>query len=240
VLRASFGENGEGRMTETLSTIFVACPGRSRRRVGRGIGSGRGKTSGYGHKGARARAGGTKCAFEGGQMPIYRRLPKRGFTPLEKKETRGIINLQDLQRLVDENKVTPAEPVTLDVLKACGAVRRSISAFRLLGKGKISVALKIEAIYVTPSASRAIVAAGGKVLDPASGDIVTNAQTQSVPEKMVSKGAENHVKSAVLSDEESAPAQKKRTKEVKEKAPAKEKSKRNKTEEKSSSPKGTS
>jgi hypothetical protein len=94
-------------------------------------------------------------------MPIYRRLPKRGFTPLAQKEERGILNVQDLQRLVDAGKLKAKDTVTLASLQACGAVRSSVTVLRLLGKGKISVALKVEVDYATASASRALVAAGG-------------------------------------------------------------------------------
>ncbi|MDR0406928.1 MAG: 50S ribosomal protein L15 [Holosporales bacterium] len=151
-------------MTETLATILKARTGRDRRRIGRGIGSGRGKTSGYGHKGARARSGGTKCAFEGGQMPIYRRLPKRGFTPLTSNRGMFCLNLLDLQRLVDVGKLKTGDHVTLESLKTCGVLRNSAQVIRLLGKGKLSVPLKISVDYVTPSASQAVVAAGGEIL----------------------------------------------------------------------------
>ncbi|MDR2417261.1 MAG: 50S ribosomal protein L15 [Holosporales bacterium] len=148
---------------ETLATILTPRVGRHRRRIGRGIGSGRGKTSGYGHKGARARSGGTKCGFEGGQMPIYRRLPKRGFTPLTKKKGVCCLNLLDLQRLLNAGKLKSGERVTLDSLKACGAIRSTTEIVRVLGKGSLSSALTIAVDYVTPSAARLIVKAGGEV-----------------------------------------------------------------------------
>jgi hypothetical protein len=97
-------------------------------------------------------------------MPIYRRLPKRGFTPLKEKGTCGVLNIQDLQRLVDAKKIKSTTQVTLDLLRSCGAVRRSATELRILGKGKISTALKIEATYGTPSAVQAITAAGGKII----------------------------------------------------------------------------
>jgi hypothetical protein len=112
-------------------------------------------------------------------MPIYRRLPKRGFTPLKKKGVRGILNIQDLQRLVDAKKIKNATQVTLDLLRSCGAVQRSVTELRILGKGKISTALKIEASYVTPSAVRAIVAAGGEIISK--GDTPSSPEEKSPP-----------------------------------------------------------
>jgi large subunit ribosomal protein L15 len=97
-------------------------------------------------------------------MPIYRRLPKRGFTPLTGKKNICCLNLLDLQRLAEAGKLKSGEHVTLDALKACGAVRDTAEVVRVLGKGRLSTALTVVADYVTPSAMKAIKKAGGETL----------------------------------------------------------------------------
>jgi large subunit ribosomal protein L15 len=148
-------KGGSGRIT--LSTLKPA-PGshRSRRRVGRGVGSGLGKTSGKGHKGHKARTGGsTNPGFEGGQMPMYRRLPKRGFTnPF--KVIAQIVNLRQLDQL-SQGEVSPA---TLFEAGLIGAVDRPI---KLLGTGDVSRALQVRGVSVSAAARAKIEAAGGSV-----------------------------------------------------------------------------
>ena len=129
---------------------------RERRRVGRGIGSGLGKTAGRGHKGQKSRAGGFhKVGFEGGQMPLQRRLPKRGFKSA-KKRFAAEINLADLQRLaIDE--------VDLLALKQCGLVSEMTKTVKVIKTGELSRKVSLKGIGVTAGAKAAIEAAGGSV-----------------------------------------------------------------------------
>jgi len=130
----------------------------SRRRVGRGPGSGRGKTSGRGHKGQRSRSGGAKEIgnwFEGGQMPLYRRVPKRGFTNPNRVE-KQIVNVRDLG-LVDGTEIGPAE------LEARGLIDSSSRPVKILGVGEVERSLTVRAHAFSASAREKIEAAGGRV-----------------------------------------------------------------------------
>ena len=129
-------------------------------RVGRGVGSGWGKTAGRGHTGQRARAGGYhKVGFEGGQMPLHRRLPKRGFTSLTRKLV-AEVRLSELDRL-------PGADVDLAVLKAAGVIARESLAAKVILSGKVTRAVTLKGIGATKGARAAIEAAGGKVEAPA-------------------------------------------------------------------------
>jgi large subunit ribosomal protein L15 len=135
---------------------------RPRKRLGRGIGSGLGKTAGRGGKGQTARSGGAKAGFEGGQMPIYRRLPKRGFNnpfPVEYNE----INLGRIQQAVDTNKIDAAAPVTLDALVKAGVVAKARAGVRLLGAGELKAKLAFEVHHASKGAIAAVEKAGGTV-----------------------------------------------------------------------------
>jgi large subunit ribosomal protein L15 len=148
-------EDKNGRIT--LSTLKPALGShRTRKRVGRGVGSGLGKTSGKGHKGHKARTGGsTNPGFEGGQMPMYRRLPKRGFTnPF--KVIAQIVNLRQLDQL-QENEVSPA---TLHAAGLIGEIDRPV---KLLGSGDVSRVWQVRGLSVSASARSKIEAAGGTV-----------------------------------------------------------------------------
>ena len=139
----------------------------ARKRVGRGIGSGTGKTAGRGHKGQRARAGAATTTFEGGQMPIYRRLPKRGFKNPFRKEYVPV-NLDRLQAAVDAGRLDPAQPVNLQALRAAGLVSKRRDGIRLLARGELSAALTIEVDSASKTAIAAVEKAGGSlVLVPA-------------------------------------------------------------------------
>ena len=134
-----------------------------KKRLGRGIGSGLGKTSGKGHKGAKARAGGGKPAyFEGGQMPLYRRLPKRGFTNIFRADY-VVVNLDTLQKAVDAGKLDQAQPVDAAAMVGAGIVGKPRDGIRLLGRGKLTAALQIEVVGASASAVDAVAKAGGKV-----------------------------------------------------------------------------
>lgn len=130
----------------------------ARHRVGRGVGSGWGKTAGRGHKGQKSRAGGFhKVGFEGGQMPMYRRLPKRGFTSLTRKFCE-VVRLSDLQRL-------GADEIDLGVLVAAGVVSIHAQSARVILSGEITRKVTLRGIAVTKGARQAIRAAGGVIAD---------------------------------------------------------------------------
>lgn len=132
------------------------------RRVGRGIGSGRGKTSGKGHKGQRARSGVALHAFEGGQMPLHRRLPKRGFN--NKWAKRYVeVNLDQLQKAVDNARIDTAKPVDAAAITAAGIVRRTRDGVRVLGRGELKAKLDLVVAGASKAAAQAVEAAGGSV-----------------------------------------------------------------------------
>src|SRR6266566_6930470 len=133
------------------------------KRVGRGIGSGKGKTSGRGGKGQTARTGVALNGFEGGQTPLHRRLPKRGFNNIFRK-TFNIVNLGRLQQAFDAGLVGKDGPVDGAKLVAAGVLRRQGDGIRLLAKGKLTAAITIEVAGASKSAIAAVEAAGGKVV----------------------------------------------------------------------------
>ena len=135
---------------------------KDRKRVGRGAGSGTGKTSGRGHKGQKSRAGATINGFEGGQMPIYRRLPKRGFKNPFRKQYR-IVNIDDIQKAVDAGKVKAGAELDAQSLKDFGIVGKGKLGIRVLGRGKINVAINLNVAGASKTAITAIEKAGGKV-----------------------------------------------------------------------------
>jgi large subunit ribosomal protein L15 len=141
---------------------------KKRMRVGRGIGSGKGKTAGRGGKGQTARSGVRIKGFEGGQMPIHRRLPKRGFTNIFRLEY-AEINLDRLQEAIDAKLVDAKATVNAESLVKSGVIRRSKAGVRLLGRGEIKARLNIEVHGASKSAIAAIEKAGGtvKILAPA-------------------------------------------------------------------------
>ena len=131
-----------------------------KKRVGRGIGSGKGKTSGRGVKGQKSRSGVAIKSFEGGQMPLYRRLPKRGFNPI-KKEKIAIINLNQLQNFVNKKRIDIAQNINLDVLKKTNIVSKTYSKFKILGNGSLNSKINIEADFSSISAKEKIEKLGG-------------------------------------------------------------------------------
>lgn len=132
--------------------------------LGRGIGSGCGKTSSYGHKGGKARSGRGKVKwFEGGQMPLYRRLPKRGFISLQDKSCIAYINLSTLQKLCDTKVFKAKHKVDIEALKTANVIRKSACIVRLLAKGELKTSLDITVSYASDAAIRGVEAAGGKV-----------------------------------------------------------------------------
>ena len=130
----------------------------AKRRVGRGIGSGLGKTAGRGHKGQKSRAGGFhKVGFEGGQMPLERRLPKRGFVSLTRNDT-AQVRLSDLQKL-------PVDSVDLLALKQAGVIHANALSAKVILCGEISRAVKLQGLLITKGARAAIEAAGGSITE---------------------------------------------------------------------------
>ena len=134
----------------------------NRKRVGRGIGSGTGKTSGSGHKGQKARSGVSINGFEGGQMPIHRRLPKRGFNNIFRKQF-VVVNIGSLQAAVDAKKLNASKPIDIEALKAAGLVTKAKDGVRLLGNGELSAKVNIEVAGASASAISAVEKAGGSV-----------------------------------------------------------------------------
>jgi large subunit ribosomal protein L15 len=141
----------------------VAGARHARKRLGRGVGSGTGKTAGRGHKGQRARSGTATRTFEGGQMPIYRRLPKRGFKNPFRTEF-APINLDRLQAAVDSGRIDPAKTVDLAALRAAGLVNKQLAGVRLLARGELSAALTLEIDSASKAAIAAVEKAGGKLI----------------------------------------------------------------------------
>lgn len=134
----------------------------AKKRVGRGIGSGLGKTAGRGHKGQKSRSGVSVTTFEGGQMPIYMRLPKRGFkNPFRK--VYAIVNLDRLETAIEAGKLDPGQPIDVGALEAAGLVNKRLAGVRLLARGTVGRALTIHVDSASKAAVAAIEAAGGKV-----------------------------------------------------------------------------
>ncbi|WP_108648833.1 50S ribosomal protein L15 [Polynucleobacter rarus] len=130
----------------------------AKRRVGRGIGSGLGKTAGRGHKGQKSRSGGFhKVGFEGGQMPLYRRLPKRGFVSLTRRSV-GEVTLSDLQAL-------DVSEIDLIVLRQSGLANEQIKSVKVIKTGELTRAVTLKGLTATAGARAAIEAAGGKILE---------------------------------------------------------------------------
>ncbi len=134
----------------------------ARKRLGRGIGSGLGKTSGKGTKGQKARAGVAIKGFEGGQMPLHRRLPKRGFKNIFAKQFNEL-NLGKIQVAIDAGTLDGNKPITIEVLKEAGLIRRAKDGVRLLGHGEIKGKLAFEVTGASASAIKAVEAQGGTV-----------------------------------------------------------------------------
>jgi large subunit ribosomal protein L15 len=131
-------------------------------RVGRGIGSGKGKTSSRGHKGQKSRSGVAIKSFEGGQMPLYRRLPKRGFKSLHKKNT-AILNLSKIQSILDKSKNEIKDLIDLKILQEKKLINGKFSKLKILGSGEIKKNIEISAHFASKQALSKIEKAGGKI-----------------------------------------------------------------------------
>jgi large subunit ribosomal protein L15 len=135
---------------------------KKKKRVGRGPGSGVGKTAGRGIKGQKSRSGVALNGYEGGQMPLYQRLPKRGFNKPNRKEF-AIVNLGLIQKFIDEGKLDAKADITEDALVTSGLVRRKLDGIRVLGKGEIKVGVTIVVTGASTGAVEAVTQAGGKL-----------------------------------------------------------------------------
>ena len=132
----------------------------SKKRVGRGIGTGKGKTSGRGVKGQKSRSGVAIKSFEGGQMPLYRRLPKRGFNPINKNKI-AKINLDQLQNFVDKQRINPESLINLEILKKSKIIKKTYKKFKILANGNLTSKIDIEADFSSTTAKEKIEKLGG-------------------------------------------------------------------------------
>tara|TARA_Y100001970_G_scaffold52715_1_gene66711 strand:+ start:891 stop:1343 length:453 start_codon:yes stop_codon:yes gene_type:complete len=144
------------KMNELIKTNI------KKKRLGRGIGSGKGKTSGRGHKGQKSRSGVAIKSFEGGQMPLYRRLPKRGFKSFFKKDT-AIINLAKLQENHDKKKINIEEHVDLKILKEKKIINKNFAKLKILGFGEIKNKINLSTNFISKQAKAKIEKVGGKL-----------------------------------------------------------------------------
>ena len=147
-------------MTNLNSTLQVKI---KKIRVGRGIGSGKGKTSGRGVKGQKSRSGVAIKSFEGGQMPLYRRLPKRGFNPI-KKEKIAVMNLNKIQRFIESKKISENEKININTLKKANILGKSYNKIKILGTGEIKSKINLTADFVSKSAKVKLEKAGGTII----------------------------------------------------------------------------
>ena len=132
----------------------------SKKRLGRGIGSGKGKTSGRGVKGQKSRSGVAIKSFEGGQMPLYRRLPKRGFNPISRKKI-AKINLDQIQSFVDNKRIDPENGINLETLKKNNIINKSYLKYKILANGNLTSKINIEADFSSETAKEKIEKVGG-------------------------------------------------------------------------------
>ena len=146
-----------------LNNIKLNHTKKNKKRVGRGIGSGKGKTSGRGHKGQKSRSGVAIKSFEGGQMPLYRRLPKRGFKSIKNKKNFAMINLSRIQELISKNKTLISSQITLSSLKKSNLINKSYTTLKVLGSGELKDKLDFEVNAISKSAKIKIEKLGGKV-----------------------------------------------------------------------------
>ena len=146
-------------MTNLNTTVKVKT---KKMRVGRGIVSGKGKTSGRGVKGQKSRSGVAIKSFEGGQMPLYRRLPKRGFNPL-KKEKIAILNLDKIQKFIENKKISQDSKIDIETLKKANIVNKSFNKIKILGSGDIKNKINLNVDFISESAKKKLEKAGGTI-----------------------------------------------------------------------------
>ena len=146
-------------MTNLNSTLQVKV---KKMRVGRGIGSGKGKTSGRGVKGQKSRSGVAIKSFEGGQMPLYRRLPKRGFNPI-KKDKIAILNLDKIQKFLENKKINQESKIDIDTLKKANIVNKSCNKIKILGTGDIKTKVNLNVDFISASAKEKLEKLGSTI-----------------------------------------------------------------------------
>ncbi len=144
------------KLNELIKTNY------SKLRVGRGIGSGKGKTSGRGVKGQKSRSGVAIKSFEGGQMPLYRRLPKRGFKKIKRRNT-AIINLSDIEIFIKNKRIKPQDEINIKNLIEKKIIGKKYNKLKILGKGDIKEKIKIKTDFISKSARSKIEKAGGSI-----------------------------------------------------------------------------
>ena len=136
---------------------------KSKKTLGRGIGSSKGKTCGRGHKGQKSRSGVAIKSFEGGQMPLYRRLPKRGFKSFKKDHKTALINLSKIQQIINKQKNAFNDKINLSNLKKLKVINNKYTKLKLLGDGEIKGKIDIELNYISKSAKEKVEKLGGKI-----------------------------------------------------------------------------
>ena len=146
-----------------LNTLSLRIPKAKKKRLGRGIGSSKGKTSGRGHKGQKSRSGVAIKSFEGGQMPLYRRLPKRGFNPINKKNLIAIINLSKITEIIKKQTSFTKDKINLSNLQKFKLVNKKYKKLKLLGTGDLKQKFSIEVNAISKSAKEKIEKVGGTV-----------------------------------------------------------------------------
>jgi len=146
-----------------LNTLNLRIPKAKKKRLGRGIGSSKGKTSGRGHKGQKSRSGVAIKSFEGGQMPLYRRLPKRGFNPINKKDLIAIISLSRIQEIIKKKAPFVKDKINLSNLQKFKLVNKKYKKLKILGSDDLKEKLNIEVNAISKSAKDKVEKAGGKV-----------------------------------------------------------------------------
>ena len=135
-----------------------------KKRLGRGIGSGKGKTCGRGVKGQKSRSGVAIKSFEGGQMPLYRRLPKRGFNPIKRKQKYSIINLSKIQELIDKKIISSSTKIDLNLLKANKLIKKNTKKFKILGIGDIKNKISLDTDLLSKSAKEKLSKSGSEFI----------------------------------------------------------------------------
>tara|TARA_Y100000591_G_scaffold50058_1_gene38316 strand:- start:755 stop:1213 length:459 start_codon:yes stop_codon:yes gene_type:complete len=136
----------------------------TKKRLGRGIGSGKGKTSGRGVKGQKSRSGVAIKSFEGGQMPLYRRLPKRGFNPIKNKGRFAVINLSKIQALIDKKIISSKNKIDLKLLKSHNLIKKNVTKFKILGMGDLKSKISIDTNLVSKSAKNKLSKTGSEFI----------------------------------------------------------------------------
>ncbi len=163
---------------------------KSKKRVGRGLGSGLGKTSGHGQKGQKSRSGVAIKGFEGGQMPLHRRLPKRGFSNIFAKDFNEV-NVGRIQAAIDDKKLDASKPVTVQALVDAGVVRRARDGVRLLGQGELKSKVAFEVTGASSGAVKAVEAVGGTVTITAMPQRTAKSEGEGAPKKQRKSAAES-------------------------------------------------